>query len=158
MPPPSAPPPVARSADAGTAPVWDTLPEGWTADAQPRPMSVASLTIVGGGQEASLTITPLGGSQDQAGNINRWRGQVGLPPAADPAAEVMPFEVAGLPGSLVDLTGADRHILGVISRRGDQTWFFKLSGPDPLVADQRAAFEAFVRSIRFNEPPTEASS
>ena len=137
-------------APAGASPTWETLPDGWTLDAPPTAMSVASFSISDGLQEASLTITPLGGPQDLLGNINRWRRQAGLGPVADLGEEPpVPVEVAGRPGSLVDIVGTDRHILGVISRRGKMTWFYKLSGPDPLVASQRAAFEAFVGSIRF---------
>lgn len=131
-------------------PKWDTVPDGWRLDAQPKPMSVASLSVSNGSQQASLTITPLGGSQDLLDNINRWRRQVGLGPLSGldeqpPAA----IEVAGQPGHLVDVAGAERHILGVISTRGGMTWFYKLTGPDPLVAEQKAAFESFIRSIEF---------
>ena len=37
----------------------------------------------------------------------------------------------------------------VILPRPDRTWFVKLRGPAELVAAQQAAFEAFVRSVRF---------
>ena len=65
------------------------------------------------------------------------------------------IEVAGEQGHFVDLAGSANHILGVIVPRGDTTWFYKLSGPDRLVAGQRAAFEAFVGSIRFEGDPSE---
>ncbi len=131
-------------------PKWGDVPDGWRLDAQPKPMSVASLSVSNGSQQASLTITPLGGSQDLLDNINRWRQQVGLGPLSGLDQQPpMAIEVAGQPGHLVDAAGAEKHILGVISTRGGITWFYKLTGPDPLVAEQKAAFESFIRSIEF---------
>jgi hypothetical protein len=148
------PPPTARAPRTGGMPgrpSWGGLPEGWTQDAQPRAMSVASFSVSDGNQEAALTITPLPGPPNLLGNINRWRGQVGLEPMAnleqEPPTEI---EVAGQAGHLVDLGGADLHMLGVIAQRGRMVWFYKLTGPDPLVGNQRAAFEDFVRSISFD--------
>lgn len=161
--PPQSPPPAGMgpglsagpsgggSGGRSGGPAWDALPDGWTADAQARPMSVVSFTVSGGGQEAALTITPLGGDQDLLANINRWRRQLGLPPLAGLADDPpQPIEVAGAPGSLVDLGGPEGRTLAVIAPRGGMTWFYKLSGPDPLVESQRDAFEAFVRSVRFD--------
>ena len=149
-PPPPPPSPPAPSAPPGS-PTWGALPVGWTADPQPRTMSVGSFTISDGAQDAALTITPLGGNQDLLGNINRWRGQLGLPPLASlHEGPPQAIEIAGAPGSLVDLAGGGRRTLAVMSKRGDQTWFYKLSGPDPLVAGQREAFKTFVRSLRFD--------
>jgi hypothetical protein len=141
--------PAPDAGEPGTL-AWDALPEGWTVDATPKPMSVASLTISDGAQQASLTITPLGGQQDLLANINRWRGQLGVSPLSgleeEPPAAI---EVAGEDGHLVDIAGAEARILAVVSTRSGQTWFYKLSGPDPLVAGNKASFEAFIRSIRF---------
>lgn len=149
--PPSAEAPRSPETPKPGSPTWDA-PDGWTQDSTPRQMSVASFTVRDGDQEAVLTITPLGGPPRLLGNINRWRRQVGLGPieslAIDPPASI---EVAGAQGHLVDLRGAETHMLGVIVERPPQTWFYKLTGPDPLVSDQKAAFEAFVRSTRFEE-------
>ena len=132
-------------------PQWDAVPDGWVADAKPRSMAVASFTIANETQRAALTITPLGGSQDLLDNINRWRRQVGLGPLASldeqPPASL---DVAGEPGHFVDIIGSESHILAVVSTRGGMTWFYKLTGPDPLVADQKAVFESFVRSVKFS--------
>ena len=60
------------------------------------------------------------------------------------------IEVAGDPATLVDIVGPESRTLGVIATRGATTWFYKLSGPNDLVGGERAAFETFVRSIRFD--------
>src|SRR3954469_20730083 len=59
---------------------WKT-PEGWT-ESPPGEMRVASFKISGkDGRQADLSIVPLsGGGGGDIANVNRWRGQVGLPP------------------------------------------------------------------------------
>ena len=85
-------------------------------------------------------------------NVNRWRRQLGLGRLGDVAdASPEPIDVDGQPGRLVDIAAADQSPLAVVTTRGTPTWFFKLTGPGTLVAAQRPAFEAFVRSIRFQE-------
>ena len=43
------------------------------------------------------------------------------------------------------------RLLGVIYPRGDQTWFFKLTGPESAVNDVTEPFNAFMNSVRFTE-------
>jgi hypothetical protein len=43
------------------------------------------------------------------------------------------------------------RLLGVIYPRGDQTWFFKLTGPESAVNDVTDAFSAFMNSVRFTD-------
>lgn len=151
LPPPAgAPSPAPESASSPLS--WDDPPAGWIADTPPKPMAVASFTITDDAQDAALTITPLGGGQDMLANVNRWRRQLGLGPIGDMAeASAVPIEVDGEAGRLVDIGGANGRTLAVVATRGETTWFFKLTGPDTLVAAQRPAFESFVRSVRFVE-------
>src|SRR5262249_43446616 len=103
------------------------------------------------------TVTQLAG---EAGglieNVQRWREQVRLPRATEQQLreDLRTFETAEGGGSLVDLAGPDgarrERILGLILPRGGVTWFFKMRGPADLVGKQRDAFEAFVKSVRFD--------
>lgn len=148
--PPVAPPPASP---ARGAPAWGPLPDDWSVDAAPRPMSVASMTVAG---DASLTITPLPGSQDALANVNRWRRQLGLGPLETiEQASPVSVEMAGHPAVIVDLAGGGRRTIAATSVRDGVTWFYKLTGPDEVVARQRDAFESFVRSIRFDGGPRE---
>ena len=52
-------------------------------------------------------------------------------------------------GILVDLPGAEKRILGAVISNGGKSWFFKLTASNALVARERPAFEALVRSVRF---------
>ncbi|MHC4991093.1 MAG: hypothetical protein ACYTGC_08950 [Planctomycetota bacterium] len=141
----------ASSPAAGGLPRWSTVPEGWAFDAEPKPLSVASMTISDAGGVASVTVTPLGGEQDLLANINRWRRQVGLGPLAD-LTEGAPaeIEIDGEPAQLVDASGPEQSTIAVVTKRGETTWFFKMSGPTALVDGQRDAFREFIRSIRFD--------
>jgi hypothetical protein len=136
-------------------------PAGWQ-EVAPGEIRVASFRVAGaGGKQADVSVVPLPG---QAGsdldNVNRWRGQVGLPPVA---AEELPrlaqpveigrqaaqlYEQAGpVPGS-----GETNRILAAVLRRGGIAWFFKMTGDDGLVAQQKPVFEEFLKSLNLAAP------
>jgi hypothetical protein len=66
--------------DESGKPRWDT-PDGWTVGPE-RPLRFATLLTRNEGRPIELTVSFLGPGQDLADNVNRWRGQLGLPPIA----------------------------------------------------------------------------
>src|SRR5262249_34686987 len=91
-------------------------------------------------------------------NVNRWRRQLGLEPIDDDAQlqkEMRQLDAADGKASYVDLLGRDptgpKRLLGAWLVHGGRTWFIKMMGSPELVGKQRAAFEAFVQSIRFTD-------
>jgi hypothetical protein len=132
-----------------------TAPDSW------KPLSAAGKVwmmgyeVVEGGDRVEITISLAGGSL--ADNVNRWRGQVGLPVASEDLilAESAKIEVDGAPALYVDLVNKDlnRRILGVICPKPDGSWFFKMTGSPELAGKQKSAFESFVRTARFNAGP-----
>ncbi len=142
--------PVQTSSGAGLA--W-TAPTGWTAKPASA-MRKGSYAVPGaGGDSGDLSITAFPG--DVGGllaNVNRWRGQVQLPPLgeADLAGSVTSLPQGGLTLTLVDAASTDgaKRILGAIVPLGDSTWFFKLTGSDALVGSSKPAFVAFLRTVR----------
>lgn len=128
------------------------LPEGWKEQSAAGKMWLAGFRVEADGQVAEITVTPLGGlAGGIAGNVNRWRGQVGLPEASEEqiVKASQTIEVAGVKSTYVDLAGPQgRRMLAVISPRGENTWFIKMLGPSDLVGKQRAAFESFAKSLR----------
>ena len=135
---------------------WKT-PAGWT-EVPPGQVRVASFNVKGAdGKQADVSVIPLPG---QAGgdvaNINRWRGQVGLPSASAEelrkSAEAV--EVSGQPAELYDLAGTNvssgdaSRILAVIQHRAGMAWFFKMTGDAALVAQQKPAFIEFLKSVQ----------
>ena len=171
--PPSAPglaamPPMAASEGAAQAPLTWTLPAGWQ-EVKPGPMRLAQFAVAGpGGKKAEVSIVMMGGTAGgELGNVNRWRGQVSLSPVTE--AEVSKLgektEAAGSETKLYDMTGmvasGDKaRILVTSLQRGDEAWFFKMTGDDELVAAQKPAFLAFLKSLKFSQtsPAPEATA
>jgi hypothetical protein len=133
-----------------------TTPAGWRELGKKGPLGLPEFQAGEGGEMAKVTVLPFpksGAMGDVAANVNRWRGQVELPPLDEERArrEATAIEVDGAHGSFVDLgspSGRTR-LLAVMVSRGNQIWFFKMMGPDRVVARQKTAFEAFVKSVRF---------
>jgi hypothetical protein len=142
---------------SGNALLW-TAPAGWTekplGPVRKGSFAVRAPAIEG---EADLSITAFPG--DVGGllaNLNRWRGELQLEPltqadlptasttapAADPALRFIVVDFAGTPG------GTATRTLGAILPIGTDTYFFKLKGPDAVVADQKAAFLGFLATVK----------
>jgi hypothetical protein len=133
----------------------------WTAPAnwQSRPataMRKATYFVPGeNGAAGDLSVTAFPGDVGgELANLNRWRGQLQLPPLAegDVAGAVTRLSPNGLSVTLVDFSGgpADKptRLLGAIVPYGGATWFFKLIGPVDLVAKEKPVFLNFVQSLQ----------
>lgn len=154
------PPMNADAALAQPQLIW-TLPDGWQ-EVTPGQMRLASFMVAGqGGKKADVSIVTLGGmAGGELGNVNRWRGQVGLAPVAADEVSKLAEKVtaAGSETKLFDLAGTaasgDKvRILVVALERGDASWFFKMTGDDELVAVQKPVFLAFLQSLKFSAAP-----
>jgi hypothetical protein len=153
--PPAAPKPPAAPAAAGNKLEW-TAPPGWKS-ISPGPFASAAFEVVDGDAKLKVTISPLPTQgNDLLANVNRWRGQVGLPElgAADLPATLTKIPVLGGEANLVRLDGAapgggaKTSIHGVIAVDGDRTWFIKLQGPTDLATREQARFEEFAKSLK----------
>ena len=129
-------------------------------------MRVGSFAATKDGKRADISIIPLAGiSGSEIDNVNRWRGQVGLEPVAPGqlASLAESVTIGTTPGSLYDLGGTDpqtkqpaRIVASILSAEGT-TWFFKMTGPADLVAEQKPAFKEFLTSIDFQAGGTQAA-
>lgn len=133
-------------------PRWQA-PAHWKAGG-PRPMRLASFEIPADGEPGDVSISSLSGTGGGLlSNVNRWRGQVGLPPLDEAALarESVSVDLAGgRKATVVDLGGTGpRRILGAIVPDGDKTWFFKLTAPDALARKEKEAFLGWVKSLRW---------
>jgi hypothetical protein len=127
--------------------VW-TAPAGWAAKAASS-MRKGSYTIDGPEGAGDLSITAFPGDVGgNLANVNRWRGQLQLPPVADLAGAVQPLEANGLHMLVFEGANNGNRMLGVIVPRPGETWFFKLKGPDALVAREKPAFLEFLKTVR----------
>jgi len=130
---------------------WD-VPANWTSvpAAQMRYASFTVATPSGEKADVSVIVLPGSGGAD-LDNVNRWRQQVGqaaLEAAALPA-EITTVAAKNSSMSLVRCTGPQTHMLAAWLHQGQNCWFFKLSGPAPLVDQEKDNFLKFVQSVQF---------
>lgn len=125
---------------------WRRLPE--------QALRQAAFAVGEGNQQGEVTVIALGPqSGSLEANVNRWRGQIGLPEATaqEIAASRRTLAVGQSEADYFVLepeSDQGEAILGVILRRPDRVWFIKFRGPVTLVKQQQAAFERFVTELR----------
>lgn len=136
-----------------------TAPEGWE-ESQGSAMRVASFAIKGEDRAtADVSVIPLpGDSGSVLENVNRWRGQVQLPPLAGADDPALGVEMDGAAGKLfvthmvsekAVLDGKKAAISTAILKAEGVTWFFKVTGEASLVEANREKFENFARTAAF---------
>src|SRR4051795_13065636 len=144
----AAAPPQTTSA----SPIKWTTPENWT-EVPPSSMRYASFSAPaedGAKVDISVVTFPGDGGND-ADNINRWRGQIGLGPL-DPnvvTSQVAPLKTADTTFSTTDIVGDKTRTIAAWTRRDGRVWFFKATGPHTAVEKEKPNFVKFIESIRF---------
>jgi hypothetical protein len=155
---------VAEDTSAGSV-AW-TTPAGWT-QIPPSEMRVGSFKITNvNGKQAEVSIIPLAGmGGGDFANVNRWRGQVGLPPVSDDVLQSIAenVEAGGQPAQLFDLAGTNTangeasRILAAIQHRDGTAWFFKIIGDADLVEQQKPVFVDFLKTLSFSPAEVQAA-
>ena len=141
---------------AGDKPTW-TVPAGWQ-EGQLAQFLIAKYVISGAeGATAAVNVSSLNG--DGGGllpNVNRWRAQLGLAPAAEAELANLPtIEASGTKATLIEFSGTDARagkparLVGAVLPLGGQTWFYKLMGDPTLVTQQKEALVKFVQSAKY---------
>ncbi|MEX2026828.1 MAG: hypothetical protein WEH44_05995, partial [Pirellulaceae bacterium] len=141
----------------GDGPIAYEVPEGW----KERPaggLRAASFEVVEGDKKLDISVIPLsleGPAGDVTENVNRWRGQVGLPPQSgqDVAKEVREVSGKGIKWQIVELAGENpatgpQMILGAIGKSNSAAWFVKLTGPAEMAQREKEHFDQFVKSLQ----------
>ncbi len=154
--PPAAMPPGHPALDApdipvNAAPVRWTVPEDWQ-ELAPTAIRIGNFAVPGkNGKKAEVAVTSFPGSVGtELDNVNRWRGEVGLPPVDESALSSQPVTVDSFEGKLFDLTGPSaRTVVAMVPRNGSM-WFFKLRGDAEVVAAAKPAFSDFLKSVHFS--------
>jgi hypothetical protein len=122
-------------------------PQSWAEN--PNPAQGRVFEFRAGQASVSLSILA-----DSAGglsaNINRWRGQVGLPPVDDAGARgsIERVTFLGKEGHLANLVGQDRAIQCAFLLGPPFSIFLKLDGAPGAVDEQRPAFAGFLGSLK----------
>ncbi len=151
---PAGHPPISRQATRSEQLGFDPsqltgkAPEDW----QPGPitgMRKGHFSLERAAERIDITVIPAGGNM--LANVNRWRGQIHLPPTteADLEKSLQPIQADGLTGKYVKLYGPQQAILAAIFTTGKTQWFVKLKGNVELAKREEPEFEAFARSLQF---------
>lgn len=103
------------------------------------------------GNEAEITVLVFPGDVGgKLANINRWAGQIGLNPLPESYLKSLEtIEIDGKNAYLVDLKHSPNSIYAAILEMPDQSWFFKIMGPSPLVESHKESFLTFLKSVKF---------
>lgn len=130
---------------------WNA-PADWK-EVPPSAMRYASFVVSGadGGKLDISVVTFPGTGGGDAENINRWRGQLGLAPLEEKqaTASIIPLNNGNVGFLTVDMAGNDSRVITAWTRRDERTWFFKMSGPGPMVEREKSEFFDFLRSVQF---------
>lgn len=144
---------AAVPAQDGTAPQikWN-MPGSWT-EMQASSMRYASfIASVENGDKIDISVVTFPGEGgSDADNINRWRGQIGLPPidASAVTSQVSSLKTAGATFSTTDIAGAKTRTIAAWTRHDGRVWFFKATGPNAAVEKEKPNFVKFIESVRF---------
>ena len=118
------------------SPTYPATPANWKAK-DLGAMRKGSWAVGPEGAEADLAVTVFPGDVGgRLANINRWRGQLGLPHAtAEVYAVKNPAKVGRLQGERIDLRSNDgaTATCAILIEHQEATWFFKLTGPTTTV-------------------------
>ena len=156
--------PAARSGNSDravmAAGLQFVMPEGWQRQQPSSNMRLAQAAIPGSAGEGLLTVFffgPGGGGGVDA-NLDRWAGQI---EGGEPQRDA--FEANGLRITWIEKTGTlqpsgfgmgptepvpNSRLIGAVIEGPGGPWFFKATGPDQTLADQRDAFVTMLREAR----------
>src|SRR4051794_33792772 len=139
-----------------------TKPAAWQ-EQPPSEMRQGSFRVEGpDGVSADISVVSFPGTAGGLeSNLNRWRGQVELPPvSAEELQQTAQTISAGrVQGITVDYTSPAQsakpsRIRGAVFQTADRSCFVKMTGLPAFVKTQKETFDQFVRSFRF--PPPQA--
>ncbi len=126
-------------------------PPGWRENPQPEKQRIFEFQVDDARGSALVSFTIMGGDGGGlAANIDRWRQQAGLEPLGDQAVarSATPMNFVEAEAWLVEASGKDRAILGVISLNSQFSMFLKMDGPPAVVASQRDTFTRVAQSFK----------
>lgn len=150
-------PPLLETAKTG--PLGYSLPSGWK-EKPLAPMRLASFSASSpNGKEVDVSVVSLPAmTGGDLANVNRWRGQVKLPPIDENtlAKSAQHVQANGHDYLMVDLVSdapideqqGKQRILGAISDENGQAWFIKMTGEEATVDAQKGAFVEFLQGLK----------
>lgn len=161
-------PPVPEGAGTGDAALAWTSPSAWISQKPASPMRRAQYKVPGKAGDGECVVFYFGPGQggDPMANAKRWADMFSAPDGS-PAGNTMKtseIEVGGLKVFVVEVAGTYNggmtmtavpatpmpgyRLLGAVAPGPDANWYFKFTGPDATVDEQRDAFTAMVKSLK----------
>ena len=146
--------PASSTQDAPSSqPNW-SIPSGW------QPVSAGQFLVakfkINGVNGATADVNVSSSSGDGGGlaaNVNRWRGQLGLPPMDEISTMTFErFRRAGPTRGSEQQGRRNRKTFGNCRCRRHAlgpTWFYKLMGDPSVVTAQKDAFTQFVKGVQY---------
>jgi hypothetical protein len=141
-----------RPEEAGAPRIkWET-PKGWT-EIPPSAMRYASFSASAeNGDKIDISVVTFAGEGgSDPDNVNRWRGQIGLPPLDQNAvtSQIAALKTADATFSTTDIVGAKARTIAAWTHHEGRVWFFKATGPSAAVEKEKPNFVKFIQSVRF---------
>jgi hypothetical protein len=138
--------PDAAPAASPTAPLAWTLPDGWSVI----PTQTMRLASFSAGEGATCGLFLFQGGGDRLANVNRWRGQAGLPPLDEPGLDrALTAGTGGFGGfNWLAVRGASKAFLAAIVPTPSGQAFVKLEAPGDRLDALQPGFLAFTASLR----------
>jgi hypothetical protein len=166
--PQSSLPSVPEGAGTGDAALLWTVPPGWIAEKPASSMRRAQYRVPGKAGDGECAVFYFGPGQggDPMSNAVRWAEQFTLADgsSAQSTMTTSEIEAGGLKIFMVEVAGTYKggmtmtaapavpksgyRLLGAVAPGPDANWYFKLTGPDETVSEQRDAFTSMVKSSR----------
>ena len=166
--PPPGLPPVPEGAGTGDAALAWKVPAGWIVEKPASSMRRAQYKVPSKAGDGECVVFYFGPGQggDPISNAQRWAEQFALADGS-PAGSTMKtseIEVGGLKVFVVEVAGTYKggmtmtavpatpkpgyRLLGAVAPGPDANWYFKFTGPDATVNEQRDAFTSMVKSLK----------
>jgi hypothetical protein len=132
-----------------------TLPKGWSQGAGGGMRFATLKAPVEGKLETTVVVLP-GPAGGELANVNRWRGQIGLPAMDEASLAKARATLKTKAGSLnvYDFTSdgqtKSRMVAGYITTADGNTWFLKMTGDVAPVAKAKPEFLNLLGSVRLD--------
>jgi len=147
-------PPAFATAEEGAAALRWTLPGGWT-ESHPGGMRYATLKPPAAGSVDVSVVVLAGPAGGELANVNRWRGQIGLPALEESALVKARATVRAKAGEVAvyDFSSEGEkksRMVAALASNGGRTWFVKMLGDATEVKSVRADFNDLLTSLHFD--------
>ena len=143
------------AAEAAGPPQFDLVPPEGFDMGKTSPMVVARFVKETDDGKVQISVVPLTAVNKWNDNVNFWRQSVGLDNIDDAKMleETQTITVSGIEGKRVELLedhdGSDQGLIGVMVKKGDLAWFFKMIGKRTLVRENEELFDQFLKVFTF---------